>query len=52
MIERKKVLEYNSELLEFLAEIWSYVPKGRQKQLVKQPRIKALLDRFKIPYEK
>lgn len=49
MLER--VIEYNRELKEFMTEIWGYVPKGRRKQLLKQARIKALLDRFGIPYE-
>lgn len=49
MIE--KVLEYNRELKAFLSEIWSYVPKGRRKQLVKDARIRSLLERFKISTE-
>jgi len=51
MVERADVLEYNAEMKEFLTEIWEIVPKGRQKQFVKDPRKKALLDRFGIPYE-
>lgn len=51
MAERSKVIAYNSELKEFLAEIWSYVPKGRQKQLLKNERIRALVERFGIPTE-
>lgn len=47
--EREAVLEYNRELLAFLTELWSAVPQGRRKQLIKQPRIRALLARFGMP---
>ena len=45
-----EIHKYNASLKTFLAEIWSYVPKGRQKQLVKDQRIRGLLDRFHIEY--
>lgn len=45
------VISYNRDMKAFLQEVWDCVPKGRQKQLVKDARIKALLDRFGIKYE-
>lgn len=50
-IKREDVLEYNREMKAFLQDVWNEVPKGRQKQFLKDPRKKALLDRYKIPYE-
>lgn len=47
----KDIHEYNSDWKAFLQEIWDYVPKGRRKQLVKDKRIKSMLDRFHIEYE-
>ena len=51
-VERANVLEYNRELKEFCTELWEGYPPGQKKQWLKNPRIKALLDRFKIPYDK
>ena len=48
---RAAVIEYNREMKEFLRDVWDCVPKGRQKQFIKDPRKKALLDRYRIPYE-
>ena len=50
-VERDKVLEYNRELKEFCTELWNGYPPGQKKQRLKNPRIKALLDRFGIDYE-
>lgn len=49
-IHKEDVIEYNRGMKDFLADIWAIVPKGRQKQFIKDPRKKALLDRYKIPY--
>ena len=45
-----EVHSYNAELMDFLNEVWSFVPQGRRKQLVKQSRIRALLDRYGIEW--
>jgi len=51
MIEREEILNYNAEIKAFLTDIWDIVPPGRQKQFLKDPRKKALLDRYGIPYQ-
>lgn len=52
MIERGKVIEYNGELKDALTEMWNSINKGQQKKILKgHPKVKALLDRFKIPHE-
>lgn len=51
MIPKEEVREYNAKMKAFLADIWNIVPKGQQKQFLKDPRKKALLDRYGIPYE-
>ena len=50
-VSHDAVIEYNREMKEFLSEIWGYVPKGRQKKLVKDERIRSLLERYRIPFE-
>ena len=51
MIERGEILTYNAELKEFCTELWEGYPPGQKKQWLKNPRIKALLVRFKIVHE-
>ena len=50
-MNKEDVIEYNREMKEFLTEVWNSLPKGRQKQFIKDQRKKALLDRYKVPYE-
>lgn len=47
---REEAVEYNRELKETLTELWNSINKGQKKILKEHPNIKALLDRFKIPY--
>ena len=52
MIPKNEVLAYNGELKEGLTEMWNAINKGQQKKILKgHPKVKALLDRFKIPHE-
>ena len=51
MTLKDEVLEYNAEMKAFLTEIRAIVPKGRQKQFLKDPRKKALLERYGIGTE-
>ena len=44
----EEVLKYNAEMKEFLSEVWSFVPQGRQKQFLKDERKKALLERYGV----
>ena len=50
-VKLEDVIRYNREIKVFLTEVWGHVPKGRQKHLLKDLRIRSLLDRYKIPYE-
>lgn len=47
----EEVIEYNREVKEFLTELWNEIPKGRQKQFIKDPLKKALLDRYGVQYD-
>lgn len=47
-MEMKKIYEYNSELKEGLSEMFNMLPKGQQKQVLKNPKVKALLIKFHI----
>ena len=40
-----------NETREALQIFWDNIIKGQQKQLVKKPEIKAILDRFGVEYE-
>lgn len=51
MIDREEVIEYNREHKDFLTELWDEIPKGRQKQFLKDPLKKALLDRYGVQYD-
>ena len=42
------VKAYNSELREGLKEMFEMLPKGQQKQVLKNPKVKACLLRFHI----
>lgn len=42
------VRKYNSELKEGLSEMFNMLPKGQQKQVLKNPKVKACLLRFHI----
>lgn len=48
MAKSEEVIEYNREMKQFLSDVWNEVPKGRQKQFLKNPLNKALLTRFHI----
>lgn len=49
MIERDKVLEYNSELKAALTEMWEAIPKGQRMKILREhPKVRACLVRFGI----
>ena len=48
MVEREKILEYNSELKEGLAEMFNMLPPGQKKQVLKNEKVRACLVRFGI----
>ena len=50
MTLQEKALAYNRETKEAIETIWNELNKGQQKKLLKNPVIKALLERFKIPF--
>lgn len=45
---KEDVLQYNSELKEGLSEMFNMLPPGQQKQVLKNPKVKACLIRFHI----
>ena len=47
-VERDKVLEYNAELKEGLAEMYNTLPPGQKKQVLKNEKVRACLIRFGI----
>lgn len=51
MVTIEKALEYNREMKETLSEMWTLIPKGQQKQILKKDRIRENLIRFKIVEE-
>ena len=48
MIDRDKILEYNSELKDGLSEMFNMLPPGQQKQVLKNEKVRACLIRFGI----
>ena len=50
MTLQEKALAYNREEKEVIETIWNELNKGQRKKLLKNPVIKALLERFKIPF--
>ena len=48
MIDIEKVLEYNRELKEGLAEMFNMLPPGQKKQVLKNEKVRACLIRFGI----
>lgn len=51
MTLQEKALAYNRETKEAIEIIWNELNKGQQKKLLKNPVIKAWLERFKIPID-
>lgn len=51
MTLQEKALAYNRETKEAIETIWNELNKGQQKKLLKNPVIKALLEKYKIPFE-
>ena len=50
MITREAVVEYNRASKEALETIYFELNKGQQKKLLKNEKVKALFDRYKINY--
>lgn len=48
MISIDDVYAYNAELKEGLSEMFRMLPPGQQKQVLKNPKVKACLVRFGI----
>ena len=51
MIDRDKILEYNSELKAGLAEMYNILPPGQKKQVLKNEKVRACLVRFGVVEE-
>lgn len=48
MIDRDKILEYNSELKEGLSEMYNMLPPGQKKQVLKNEKVRKCLVRFGV----
>ena len=48
MVTPQEIIQYNAELKEGLSEMFNMLPKGQQKQVLKNPKVKACLLRFHI----
>ena len=48
---REKVIAYNIELKTAIETIYNELNHGQQKKLLKNEKVKALFDRYKIKYE-
>lgn len=44
----EKAIEYNRDMSSTLLEMWQNIPKGIQKQILKNERIKRNLIRFHV----
>lgn len=51
MTLRERVINYNKEVKSALEAVYSELNAGQQKKLLKNEKIKALFDRYKIDYE-
>ena len=51
MTLQEKAIAYNREAKEAIETIWNELNKGRRKKLLKNPVIKAWLEKYKIPFE-
>ena len=51
MTLQEKAIAYNREAKEAIETIWNELNKGQRKKLLKNPVIKACLERFKISIE-
>lgn len=47
---KEKVIAYNNELKTALETIYAALNQGQRKQLLKNEKVKALFDRYKIEY--
>lgn len=52
MTLQEKALAYNREAKEAIETIWNELNKGQQKKLLKNPVIRAWLEKHKIPFNK
>lgn len=48
---RDKVIAYNKEIREALETVFNELNNGQQKKLLKNEKVKAMFDRYKINYE-
>lgn len=51
MTLQEKALAYNREEKEVIETIWNELNKGQRKKLLRNPVIKAWLEKHKIPFE-
>ena len=51
MTLKEKVLAYNAEIKEALETVYNSLNNGQQKKLLKNEKVKALFDRYKIDYK-
>ena len=50
MTLQEKALAYNRETKEAIETIWNELNKGQKKKLLRNPVIKAWLEKYKIPF--
>lgn len=51
MTLQEKALAYNRSEKEIIETIWNELNKGQKKKLLRNPVIKAWLEKYKIPFE-
>ena len=51
MTLQEKAIVYNREAKEAIETIWNALNKGQRKKLLKNPVIKAWLEKYKIPFK-
>ena len=51
MALQEKAIAYNREAKEAIETIWNELNKGQRQKLLKNPVIKAWLEKYKIPFK-
>ena len=48
MSERSKAIQFNRSTRDALRTVYAALNKGQQKQIIKDPAVKELFDRYKV----
>ena len=48
MSERERAVEFNRQTRDALRTVYAALNKGQQKQIIKDPAVKELFDRYKV----